>query len=233
MRRMGRIRHERLMRPETNQKGGNGISAERTERGRGCVGNAADGTHKGRVGNATDGTRCNHEIWATCPNLLTKTEKIQLVNRILADIGKANGRGLRDTLDQTEGDHRKNNVVLKGMRAFEEVYEAKKHTAYIRTKADWAPMKALLEKLSEKVAENGTYGTDGTNGTGAGAMVVDDRVRIDALRQFLEAVSQMKNDWYFKSAFTPMMLNSKFNQIYSELLNNSDHGRRKAAFDYL
>jgi hypothetical protein len=58
-------------------------------------------------------------------------------------------------------------------------------------------------------------------------------VRIDALRQFLEAVSQMKNDWYFKSAFTPMMLNSKFNQIYSELLNNSDHGRRKAAFDYL
>lgn len=165
--------------------------------------------------------------------LLTKKEKIQLVNRILADIGSASGRGLRDTLDQTEGDHRKNNVVLKGMRAFEEVYEAKKHTAYIRTKADWAPMKALLEKLSEKVAENGTYGTDGTNGTGAGSMVVDDRVRIDALRQFLEAVSQMKNDWYFKSAFTPMMLNSKFNQIYSELLNNSDHGRRKAAFDYL
>ena len=35
--------------------GGNGISAERTERGRGCV------------GNATDGTRCNHEIWAKCP----------------------------------------------------------------------------------------------------------------------------------------------------------------------
>ena len=59
--------------------GGNGISAERTERGRGCVGNAtdgtrkgcvgnaADGTHKGRVGNAADGTRLNHEIWATCP----------------------------------------------------------------------------------------------------------------------------------------------------------------------
>lgn len=47
MGRMGRIRHERLMRPETNHKGGNGISAERTERGRGCVG--------------------NHEIWATCP----------------------------------------------------------------------------------------------------------------------------------------------------------------------
>ena len=158
--------------------------------------------------------------------LLTKTEKIQLVNRILADIGSANGRGLRDTLDQTEGDHRKNNVVLKGMRAFEEVYEAKKHTAYIRTKADWAPMKALLEKISEKVAET-LPPIDGKT------QVVDDRVRIDALRQFLEAVSQMKNDWYFKSAFTPMMLNSKFNQIYSELLNNSDHGRRKAAFDCL
>ena len=158
--------------------------------------------------------------------LLTKTEKIRLVNRILADIGKANGRGLRDTLNQTEEDHRKNNVVLKGMRAFEEVYEAKKHTAYIRTKADWAPMKALLEKISEKVAET-LPPIDGKT------QVVDDRVRIDALRQFLEAVSQMKNDWYFKSAFTPMMLNSKFNQIYSELLNNSDHGRRKAAFDYL
>ena len=158
--------------------------------------------------------------------LLTKTEKIQLVNRILADIGKADGSGLRDTLNQTEEDHRKNNVVLKGMRAFEEVYEAKKHTAYIRTKADWAPMKALLEKLSEKVAET-LPPIDGKT------QVVDDRVRIDALRQFLEAVSQMKNDWYFKSAFTPMMLNSKFNQIYSELLNNSDHGRRKAAFDYL
>lgn len=47
--------------------GGNGISAERTGRGRGCAGNAADGTHKGCVGNATDGTRCNHEIWAKCP----------------------------------------------------------------------------------------------------------------------------------------------------------------------
>ena len=158
--------------------------------------------------------------------LLTKTEKIQLVNRILADIGSASGRGLRDTLNQTEEDHRKNNVVLKGMRAFEEVYEAKKHTAYIRTKADWAPMKALLEKISEKVAET-LPPIDGKT------QVVDDRVRIDALRQFLEAVSQMKNDWYFKSAFTPMMLNSKFNQIYSELLNNSDHGRRKAAFDCL
>lgn len=164
--------------------------------------------------------------------LLGKTEKIKLVNRILADIGKtANGRGLRDTLDQTEEDHRKNNVVLKGMRAFEEVYQAKKHTAYISTKADWAPMKALLGKLSEKIVENGTYRTDGTDESGN--LVVDDRVRIDALKQFLEAVSQMKNDWYFKSAFTPMMLNSKFNQIYSELLNDSDHARRKAAFDYL
>ena len=156
--------------------------------------------------------------------LLTKKEKLQLVNRILGSIGEA-GK-LRDTLNQTEEDHRKNNVVLKGMRAFEEVYEAKKHTAYIRTKADWAPMKALLEKISEKVAET-LPPIDGK------PQVVDDRVRIDALRQFLEAVSQMKNDWYFKSAFTPMMLNSKFNQIYSELLNNSDHGRRKAAFDCL
>ena len=158
--------------------------------------------------------------------LLTKTEKIQLVNRILADIGSANGRGLRDTLDQTEGDHRKNNVVLKGMRAFEEVYQAKKHTAYISTKADWAPMKALLGKLNEKILET-------TPNNNAGPMIVDDRLRIDALKQFLEAVSQMKNDWYFKSAFTPMMLNSKFNQIYSELLNDSDHARRKAAFEYL
>ena len=158
--------------------------------------------------------------------LLTKTEKIQLVNRILADIGSASGRGLRDTLNQTEEDHRKNNVVLKGMRAFEEVYQAKKHTAYISTKADWAPMKALLGKLSEKILET-------TPNNNAGPMIVDDRLRIDALKQFLEAVSQMKNDWYFKSAFTPMMLNSKFNQIYSELLNDSDHARRKAAFEYL
>lgn len=153
--------------------------------------------------------------------LLTKKEKLQLVNRILGSIGET-----RDTLDQTEEDHRKNNVVLKGMRAFEEVYQAKKHTAYISTKSDWAPMKALLGKLSEKILET-------TPKNDAGPMIVDDRLRIDALKQFLEAVSQMKNDWYFKSAFTPMMLNSKFNQIYSELLNNSDHGRRKAAFDYL
>lgn len=156
--------------------------------------------------------------------LLTKKEKLQLVNRILGSIGEA-GK-LRDTLDQTEEDHRKNNVVLKGMRAFEEVYQAKKHTAYISTKADWAPMKALLGKLSEKILET-------TPNNNAGPMIVDDRLRIDALKQFLEAVSQMKNDWYFKSAFTPMMLNSKFNQIYSELLNDSDHARRKAAFEYL
>ena len=156
--------------------------------------------------------------------LLTKKEKLQLVNRILGSIGEA-GK-LRDTLDQTEEDHRKNNVVLKGMRAFEEVYQAKKHTAYISTKSDWAPMKALLGKLSEKILET-------TPKNDAGPMIVDDRLRIDALKQFLEAVSQMKNDWYFKSAFTPMMLNSKFNQIYSELLNNSDNARRKAAFNYL
>lgn len=156
--------------------------------------------------------------------LLTKKEKLQLVNKILGSIGEA-GK-LRDTLDQTEEDHRKNNVVLKGMRAFEEVYQAKKHTAYISTKADWAPMKALLGKLSEKIVES-------TPKNGSAPLIVDDRLRIDALKQFLEAVSQMKNDWYFKSAFTPMMLNSKFNQIYSELLNNSDHARQQAAFDYL
>ena len=63
MGRMGLIRHERLMRPETNQKGGNGISAERTERGRDCV------------GNATDVTRCNHEIWATCPTCGTEYDR--------------------------------------------------------------------------------------------------------------------------------------------------------------
>ena len=157
---------------------------------------------------------------------LTKKEKMQLVNMILADVGAANGRGQRDTLDRTESDGRKNNVVWNGMKAFEEVYEAKKHTAYIRKGADFAHMKSLLGSLSEKVAET-------LPPVGGKPQVVDDRLRIDALRQFLEAVSQMRNDWYFKSGFTPAMLNAKFNEIYSELINNSDHGRRKAAFDCL
>ena len=43
----------------------------------------------------------------------------------------------------------------------------------------------------------------------------------------------MKNQWYFENRFNPYGLNHDFESIYSNLKNNSDHARRKAAFDYL
>ena len=81
-------------------------------------------------------------------------------------------------------------------------------------------MKELLLKITDRLSEGGTA-------------VVTDALRIGNLKGFLLAVCTMKNQWYYENRFNPYGLNNDFEKIYSNLVNNSDHARRKAAFDYL
>ena len=81
-------------------------------------------------------------------------------------------------------------------------------------------MKELLWKIEERIVEGGT-------------VIVNDALRIGNLKMFLQAVCAMKNQWYFENRFNPYGLNNAFETIYANLVNNSDHARRKAAFDYL
>ena len=148
---------------------------------------------------------------------LGKRDKIDLVNRILASI--------KDTDKPTpeQDDNVPAMPVYEGLTVFAEIYRAKKGVTYTTGKfsgADYKNMKELLWKIEERIVEGGT-------------VIVNDSLRTDNLRGFLEAVCTMKNQWYFEKRFNPYGLNHDFNDIYTQLVNNSDYGRRKAAFDYL
>lgn len=148
---------------------------------------------------------------------LGKREKIDLVNRILASI--------KDTAKPTpeQDDNVPAMPVYEGLTVFAEIYRAKKGVTYTTGKfsgADYKNMKELLWKIEELIVEGGT-------------VIVDDALRIGNLRMFLQAVCTMKNQWYFENRFNPYGLNNDFEKIYSNLKNNSDHARRKAAFDCL
>ena len=146
--------------------------------------------------------------------VLGKTEKIKLVNRILASLDKG-------TAKAEESDPKM--PVFEGLTVFSDIYRAKKGVAYTTGKfsnADFKNMKELLQKISDRLSEGGTE-------------VVTDALRIGNLKMFLEAVCKMKNQWYFENRFNPYGLNNAFETIYANLVNNSDHARRKAAFDCL
>ena len=146
---------------------------------------------------------------------MSSRDKIKLVNLIMAS--------MTDAKRETTG-RETPMPVYEGLRVFDEVYRAKKGVSYAPNgkfqAADFKNMKELLVKISDRISENGKE-------------LVTDALRIGNLKLFLEAVAKMKNDWYFKNRFTPYGLNHDFEQIYSNLKNDSDHGRRKAAFDYL
>lgn len=148
---------------------------------------------------------------------LGKRDKIDLVNRILASIKDTN----KPTPEQDD------NVpampVYEGLTVFAEIYRAKKGVTYTTGKfsgADYKNMKELLLKISDRLSEGGTE-------------LVTDALRIGSLKMFLQAVCTMKNQWYFENRFNPYGLNHDFESIYTNLKNNSDHARRKQAFDYL
>ena len=148
---------------------------------------------------------------------LGKREKIDLVNRILASI--------KDTDKPTpeQDDNVPAMPVYEGLTVFAEIYRAKKGVTYTTGKfsgTDYKNMKELLWKIEERIVEGGT-------------VIVNDALRIGNLKMFLEAVCKMKNQWYYENRFMPYGLNHDFENIYTNLKNNSDHARRKAAFDCL
>ena len=148
--------------------------------------------------------------------LLGKSEKIKLVNRILASI-KDTGR------ETSKNGSEVPMPVFEGLNVFADIYREKKGVAYTMgkfTQADFKNMKELLLKITDRLSEGGTA-------------VVTDALRIGNLKGFLLAVCTMKNQWYYENRFNPYGLNNDFEKIFSTLVNNSDHARRKAAFDYL
>lgn len=148
--------------------------------------------------------------------LLGKSEKIKLVNRILASIKDTGGETSKNGSEVPM-------PVFEGLNVFADIYREKKGVAYTMgkfTNADFKNMKELLLKITDRLSEGGTA-------------VVTDALRIGNLKGFLLAVCKMKNQWYFENRFNPYGLNNAFETIYANLVNNSDHARRKAAFDCL
>ena len=158
---------------------------------------------------------------------MRKTDKIKLVNLILASITSPSP----SSKEGREGESVPM-PVYEGLHVFAEIYQQKKGVSYAPngkfSAADFKNMRELLVKIGDRIAESGTYRTDGTDRT-----LVTDKMRLDNLRGFLEAVCAMKNQWYYDKRFNPYGLNNDFNDIYTQLVNNSDNARRKAAFDYL
>lgn len=142
-------------------------------------------------------------------------DKIKLVNLILASI--------KDVRGETTG-RETPMPVYEGLTVFDEVYRAKKGVSYAPngkfSTADFKHMKELLIKIGDRLSEGGT-------------LLVTDPLRIGSLKIFLQAVCTMKNQWYYENRFNPYGLNNDFEKIYSNLANNSDHARRKTAYDNL
>ena len=144
---------------------------------------------------------------------MTKTDKIKLVNLILASI--------KDDKNEPTGVPM---PVYEGLTVFADIYQQKKGVSYTTTStfsnADFRYMRELLVKIGDRLSEGGKE-------------LVTDAMRIGGLKAFLLSVCSMKNQWYFENRFNPYGLSHDFENIYSSLIKNSDHARRKAAIDYL
>lgn len=150
--------------------------------------------------------------------VLKKNEKIQLVNRILASM-KDDRRPTRQ-----EDDNVPTMPVYEALYAFSELYRHKKGVNYAPNNKfvprDFKAMKELLWKIEERIVESGV-------------MIVTDALRLQNLRAFLEAVSTMKNQWYFENRFNPNALNNDFEIIYSNIKSNNGNARQQQAYSYL
>lgn len=143
-----------------------------------------------------------HEI-ITEALTLTKKDKFEVVNRILASMN----------------DNPEKYPVFDALVRFKHVYRALKNTEYGGVKfspSDFRGMKMLLEKLK------GICPLESTDG-----------ILIGAVENFMKAVASLPNKWYFENRFTPLNLAQDFDKIYSSLNTNSYVNRTKRAFDYL
>ena len=142
-----------------------------------------------------------------------KSDKIKLVNLILASI--------KDSPSEPTGVPM---PVYEALHVFADIYQQKKGVSYTTTgtfsNADFRYMRELLVKIGDRLSEGGKE-------------LVTDAMRIGGLKAFLLSVCSMKNQWYFENRFNPYGLSHDFENIYSSLVKNSDHARRKAAIDYL
>lgn len=167
--------------------------------------------------NGKEETMTTDEIYNAAV-LLGKTEKIRLVNRLLASIKDSVKRPTPD-----EDDNVPAMPVYEGLQVFGDIYRLKKGVPYAIGKfsaADFKNMKELLWKIEERLVDDGVA-------------MIDDALRISNLKMFLEAVSVMKNTWYFENRFSPYGLNHDFENIYTNLKNKNDHARKQTAFSYL
>lgn len=136
--------------------------------------------------------------------LLGKAEKTELVNRIIASMSGAD-------------------PVYAALRLFGSLHKELKGTSYGGVKfmpADYRGMKLLLQAVGGKIEQH------------AGREATKDEL-LGNTEAFIRQVAAMPNKWYFDNRFTPANLAADFEKIYSNIVNNSGHARRKAAFDYL
>lgn len=149
-------------------------------------------------------------------SILSKTERIKLINKILV--------GIKDSGTPSYSAEDVPMPVFEGLTVFSEIYRQRKGMSYTTSRnftgADYKSMRELLLKISDRLSENGTK-------------AVTDALRIGTLKMFLQGVCDMKNKWYFTERFTPYCLNNDFEKLFSNLVNFSDHARRKTAFDNL
>ena len=134
--------------------------------------------------------------------LLSKQEKNELVNRIIASMSGAD-------------------PVYAALRLFGGLHKELKGTPYGGVKfmpADYRGMKLLLKAVGGKIEQC------------AGREATKDEL-LDNLEAFIRQVAVMKNNWYFNNRFTPANLAADFEKIYSNIVNNSGYARRKTVYD--
>ncbi len=148
--------------------------------------------------------------------ILTKTEKMSLVNRILSSLSKKKPEPNDEGKDWVMPVH-------QALSAFDSFVFANKGVRYSPngkfSAREYGHMKELLQKLEERMVESGVG-------------IIDDKLRIETLKLFLSAVRDMQNKWFYENIFTPYGLLNNFEKIYMTLQTYRNHGQQ-SAFRYL
>lgn len=149
--------------------------------------------------------------------LLSKTDKMKLVNMILGSLNEKIPR--KELLDDNTPAY----PVHEAMCVFDSYVLKAKGVRYspngLYKNIDYKHMRELLVKLEERMVESGV-------------VIIDDDKRIETLKAFLQSVKDMRNTWYFDNRFTPAGLNTDFEKIYIALKTQRNHGQQ-SAFSYL
>lgn len=147
--------------------------------------------------------------------ILSKTEKMKLVNRILSSLTKAKNEPKEDDGFVMP--------VHQALSVFDSFVFANKGVRYSPngkfSPRDYGYMKGLLQKLEERMVESGVC-------------IIDDDLRIETLKAFLSAVRDMQSKWFYDNVFTPYGLLNNFEKIYMILETQRNHGQQ-SAFRYI